>query len=88
MEDGKIKTEEERMQEIEAVEANVKCMKDFTSPEQLYEELIRSIRKYHPSTDISMYGEPFSICRQVAIIFADTSRYIGLSSPNLDTARG
>ena len=35
MEDGKIKTEEERMQEIEAVEANVKCMKDFTSPEQL-----------------------------------------------------
>ena len=50
MEDGKIKTEEERMQEIEAVEANVKCMKDFTSPEQLYEELIRSIRKYHPST--------------------------------------
>ena len=54
MEDGKIKTEEERMQEIEAVEANVKCMKDFTSPEQLYEELIRSIRKYHPSTDISM----------------------------------
>ena len=54
MEDGKIKTEEERMQEIEAVEANVKCMKDFTSPEQLYDELIRSIRKYHPSTDISM----------------------------------
>lgn len=33
MEDGKIKTEEERMQEIEAVEANVKCMKDFTSPD-------------------------------------------------------
>ena len=29
MEDGKIKTEEERMQEIEA---DVKCMKDFTSP--------------------------------------------------------
>ena len=49
MEDGKIKTEEERMQEIEAVEANVKCMKDFTSPEQLYEELIRSIRKYNTS---------------------------------------
>ena len=34
---------EERQQEIEAVEASVKCMKDFTSPEQLYDELIRSI---------------------------------------------
>ena len=61
MEDGKIKTEEERMQEIEAVEANVKCMKDFTSPEQLYEELIRSIRKYHPSTDISMIEKAYQI---------------------------
>ena len=61
MEDGKIKTEEERMQEIEAVEANVKCMKDFTSPEQLYEELIRSIRKYHPSTDISMIKKAYQI---------------------------
>ena len=61
MEDGKIKTEEERMQEIEAVEATVKCMKDFTSPEQLYEELIRSIRKYHPSTDISMIKKAYQI---------------------------
>ena len=61
MEEGKIKTEEERMQEIEAVEANVKCMKDFTSPEQLYEELIRSIRKYHPSTDISMIKKAYQI---------------------------
>ena len=39
--------------------ANIKCMKDFTSPEQLYEELIRSIRKYHPSTDISMIKKPY-----------------------------
>ena len=50
---------EERQQEIEAVEASVKCMKDFTSPEQLYDELIRSIRKYHPSTDISMIEKAF-----------------------------
>ena len=61
MEDGKTKTEEERIQEIEEVEANVKCMKDFTSPEQLYEELIRSIRKYHPSTDISMIEKAYRI---------------------------
>ena len=61
MEDGKTKTEGERIQEIEEVEANVKCMKDFTSPEQLYEELIRSIRKYHPSTDISMIEKAYRI---------------------------
>lgn len=36
-------------------------MKDFTSPEQLYEELIRSIRKYHPSTDISMIKKAYQI---------------------------
>ena len=35
MEDGKIKTEEERMKEIEAVEANVNCKEDLTSPEQM-----------------------------------------------------
>ena len=27
---------------------------DFTSPEVLYQELIASIRRYHPSDDISM----------------------------------
>ena len=27
---------------------------DFTSPEELYQDLIKSIRKYHPSDDISM----------------------------------
>lgn len=27
---------------------------DFTSPEELYKDLIRSIRKYHPSDDISL----------------------------------
>lgn len=59
MEDGKVKKEDERMQEIKAVEANVKHMKDFTSPQQLYDELIHSIRKYHPSTDISMIEKAY-----------------------------
>ena len=33
---------------------NIKNIKEFTSPDDLYEELITSIRKYHPSTDISL----------------------------------
>lgn len=62
MEEGKIMNAvNERQQEVEAVEANVKRMKDFTSPEFLYDELIRSIRKYHPSTDISMVEKAYRI---------------------------
>ena len=41
-------------EEIAAVDANVKTMEDFTSPEQLYEELITSVKKYHPSADLSL----------------------------------
>lgn len=31
------------------IDGTVKTMEDFTSPEQLYQELIASVRKYHPS---------------------------------------
>jgi GTP pyrophosphokinase len=34
---------------------------DFTSPEILYEELITSIRRYHPSDDISMIEKAYNI---------------------------
>ncbi len=62
MEEGKkVNAMNERTQEIQAVEASVKRMKDFTSPEQLYDELIRSIRKYHPSTDISMVEKAYQV---------------------------
>ena len=52
---------DERQEKIKAVEASVKKMQDFTSPEQLYDELIRSIKKYHPSTDISMIEKAYKI---------------------------
>ena len=62
MEQGKVMNAvNERQQEVEAVEANVKRMEDFTSPSLLYDELIRSIRKYHPSTDISMVEKAYRI---------------------------
>ena len=40
---------------------NVKTMQDFTDPAELYQELIRSVRKYHPSTDISMIEKAYRI---------------------------
>ena len=37
----------------------------FTSPEELYQDLIRRIRKYHPSDDISMIEKAYRIAREV-----------------------
>ncbi len=34
---------------------------DFTSPEKLYEQLIRRVRKYHPSADISQIEKAYKI---------------------------
>ena len=48
------KTNQEEIEEIRQADASVKKMEDFTSPDKLYQELIASIRKYHPSDDISM----------------------------------
>lgn len=36
-------------------------MQDFQSPEKLYEELIHSVLKYHPSTDISLIEKAYHI---------------------------
>ncbi len=60
MEEGKM-TEMSNacQQELKQVEASVKRMEDFTSPETLYQELISGIRKYHPSTDISMIEKAY-----------------------------
>ena len=38
----------EEIEKIKKADANVKTMEDFTSPEVLYQELITSVRKYHP----------------------------------------
>ena len=47
--------------ENKKADANVKTMEDFTSPEILYDELIASVKKYHPSTDISMIEKAYKI---------------------------
>ena len=56
-------TAEERKKQIEEAEKNVKAMDDFTSPEKLYDELIASVRKYHPSDDISMIEKAYQIAK-------------------------
>ena len=57
--DTKILEKEKLKQEIEAVDAGVKSMKDFTSPDVLYQELIASVKRYHPSADISLIDKAY-----------------------------
>ena len=39
----------------------MKSMKDFTSPEQLYQELISSVHKYHPSADTTLIEKGYRV---------------------------
>ena len=39
----------------------IKSVKEFASPEELYQDLIRSIRKYHPSADISLVEKAYKV---------------------------
>ena len=50
-----------RDMEVNRDDENVKAMQDFTSPNVLYKELISSVLKYHPSTDISMIEKAYKI---------------------------
>ena len=51
--------EKEKLESVKKADAAVKSMNDFTSPEVLYDELIFSVKKYHPSTDISMIEKAY-----------------------------
>ncbi|MBR4026283.1 MAG: bifunctional (p)ppGpp synthetase/guanosine-3',5'-bis(diphosphate) 3'-pyrophosphohydrolase [Lachnospiraceae bacterium] len=47
--------------ELHSVNSNIKSIKEFITPEELYKDLIKSIRKYHPSTDISLVEKAYKI---------------------------
>ena len=51
----------DRDREVTRDDEDVKARQDFTSPEILYQELIKSVRKYHPSADISMIEKAYNI---------------------------
>ena len=47
----------------ENVERAVDTPADFTSPEVLYDDLIATIRKYHPSSELSDIEKAYKIAR-------------------------
>ena len=58
----KLRREDEKLKkDVAEVDASLKTMEDFSSPEKLYEELVRSVKKYHPSTDLSMIEKAYKV---------------------------
>ena len=57
-------SEQEKLESVKKADAAVKSMNDFTSPEDLYQELISSVRKYHPSADISMIQKAYEVAKE------------------------
>ncbi|MGN0352524.1 MAG: RelA/SpoT family protein [Roseburia sp.] len=57
-------TSEELEKSVRDNENKIKEIKEFESPEKLYEELIASVRKYHPSADISLIEKAYKIAYQ------------------------
>ncbi len=49
---------------IAAVEAPIVETKDFVQPEVLYEQLIASVLKYHPSTDTTLIAKAYGIAKE------------------------
>ena len=58
------KEDQEKLESVKKADAAVKSMHDFTSPKVLYDELIASIKKYHPSTDITMIQKAYETARE------------------------
>ena len=59
-----MQVEKEKLESVNRADAAVKTMHDFTSPEVLYKELINSVLKYHPSTDISMIEKAYKVASE------------------------
>lgn len=53
------------VQSLEIVDGHaVKAPKDYQNPEVLYDTLIKRVRKYHPSADISMIEKAYRIAKE------------------------
>ncbi len=62
-----ISTDEKTLEEMESSVRDgadaIRPTRDFESPEKLYGELIESVRKYHPSADISLIEKAYVTAR-------------------------
>ena len=54
---------EEQAREVQDDDRSIKKMEDFTSPDELYQELVKSVKKYHPSTDLTMIEKAYQVAK-------------------------
>ena len=54
---------EEQAREVQEDDRSIKKMEDFTSPDELYQELVKSVIRYHPSTDLSMIEKAYQVAK-------------------------
>ena len=54
-------TQEKQTKELILDDGRIEAMKEFLSPEELYQDLIARVQKYHPSDDISMIEKAYKI---------------------------
>lgn len=54
----------EKIDQIKKMDRELEQPADFTSPEALYQYLTASIRRYHPSDDISMVEKAYSLAHE------------------------
>ena len=59
LDDSSLSVQERTM--IRRADASAKNMQEFTSPEELYGELVAGIRKYHPSDDLSLVEKAYRL---------------------------
>ena len=48
-------------------DGRIESIEEFQTPEQLYEELILRVRKYHPSADISLIQKAYQVASQARL---------------------
>lgn len=58
------KTVQSNTAELVLDDGRIEAIREFTSPEDLYQDLIERVRKYHPSDDISMIEKAYNIARE------------------------
>ncbi|WP_124066879.1 bifunctional (p)ppGpp synthetase/guanosine-3',5'-bis(diphosphate) 3'-pyrophosphohydrolase [Clostridium sp. E02] len=61
MENKNLAALQNEQKEIQKLDADLEAPADFTSPNVLYKELVASIKRYHPSDDISMIERAYHI---------------------------
>lgn len=54
----------EEKKEIVFDDGRIEAMQEFVSPEELYQDLIERVRKYHPSDDISLIEKAYHMAQE------------------------